>query len=160
MRSLNNSYLIIGPGLILFYVLQYIFYEESQALIALQNQSQFKTITGLLLLVLILIQWGLTFARLGKHKLAESGVALSFHKWMGALSPLLLYVHSIKIGNGYLAILSIVFIGNLVLGFLSIGKIKSIGITYFRTWVFLHTLFSVVILVFTFYHIWVVLYFE
>jgi predicted ferric reductase len=160
MRQVNNSYLIIGPGLILFYVLQNVFFSESQALTVLQSYSNYKIITGLILLLLILVQWSLTLARVGKLKLVQSDTTMSFHKWAGAISPLLLYIHSIKLGNGYLAILSLTFIANLILGFLSIGKIKSISIVYFKTWVLLHTIFSIVVLVLTFFHIWVVIYFE
>lgn len=160
MRSVNDSYLVIGPGLILFYILQNVFYLESQALTALQGQSNFKLITGLLLLLLILVQWGLTFIRVGSPKVAQSDIPLSFHKWAGAISPLLLYTHSIQMGNGYLAILSFAFISNLLTGFLGIGKIKSISIIYFRTCVLLHVIFSVVVLVLSFVHIWVVFYFE
>ena len=160
MPSVNRLYLIIGPGLIVCYALQYAFYRESQALVAIQNDGTYKVVTGVLLLLLILLQWGLTFARVTKLTSAQCEMTLSFHKWSGAISPLLLYIHSIKLGNGYLAILTLTFIANLVLGFLNIGKNKSIHTRYFQTWVLLHSVFSVVVLVLTFFHIWVVLYFE
>ncbi|MEJ7646094.1 MAG: hypothetical protein WKF87_15980 [Chryseolinea sp.] len=160
MPSINKLYLIIGPGLIVCYALQYTFYPESQAFVTFQNDGTYKLVTGLLLLLLILTQWGLTFARVTKLTSAKCEMTLSFHKWSGAISPLLLFIHSIKIGNGYLAILTLTFITNLVLGFLSIGKSKPIHIRYFQTWVLLHSVFSVVVLVLTFFHIWVVVYFE
>jgi hypothetical protein len=161
MRSTNNNgYVIVGPTLLLLYALQYIFNAQADALAVLQNDIRFKFGTGLLLLLLILLQWILAFARTSNLKQKYADAPLSFHKWVGATSPLYLYIHSIQMGNGYLAILTFAFIFNLALGFLSMRNIKSLHILYFKTWSFLHILFSVIVLVLVLFHIAMVLYFE
>jgi hypothetical protein len=158
--NLNNGYLIVGPALILLYAIQYIFHVQAHALIVLQNDIPFKIGTGILLLLLILLQWGLAFVRTVNLKLKYSDTSLSFHQWLGAVSPLFLYAHSVEMGNGYLIILTLVFIFNLMLGFLSVGRIRSTHIIYFKTLCSLHIIFSVSVLALTLFHIAVVLYFE
>ena len=56
---------------------------------------------------------------------------MAFHQRSAVLVPLLFYAHSVQIGYGYLAVLSWVFLGNMVVGVASpVGS----GFAAGRTW--------------------------
>lgn len=160
MYTLRNPSILVGIILIVLYFLSYIPGFASQDLMLLQSQATYKTYSGVVLLLLILFQWALTVMRVNKLRSAAINSMTNLHQWAGAISPLLLYTHSIRLGHGYLMILTSAFILNLILGFMNVGKINSVSKIYFNTWCTLHIVFSVVVGFLTLFHVGMVIYWE
>ena len=74
----------------------------------------------------------------------KSGLGLmAFHQRSGALVPLLFYAHSIQIGYGYLAVLSWIFLGNMIVGMASPVGIRVRSRFYIACWGAIHVALAV-----------------
>jgi len=151
---------IIGYGLLLAFLLQYLLAVPFPYLHELQVQEGYRRWSGLFLLTYIIFQWFLTLARIRKPHGKSSNRLLQIHKWTGAFMPLCFYLHAHDLGFGYLMILAITFFFTFFLGLLNTAVIRSWGQTAFRLWYVTHILGTVVITVLSFLHIWVVFYYK
>jgi ferredoxin-NADP reductase len=127
------GYRLVGFLLLMAYGLQDAFGLKLAALEQLQNEHNYKIISGLLLLVYALMQWRLPIARwlkLGNDKLA---VKKHRHQYFGAIAPLVFYLHATSIGYAYLAALSSVYLANSLLGY---GSGEFIAHAYKKAYVF------------------------
>lgn len=81
---------------------------------AWQRGATWKLVTGTLLVAFLAFQWTLAIVRMR----AKSSAArpLRWHRFVGALGPVLFYAHATRFGYAYLAALSSVFLGNILLG--------------------------------------------
>lgn len=160
MKKIFN---VLNIGLLLFalYILQYLLPVKWNWLLNLQEHNQmYKRWSGLAIFLLIVFQWALTFTRVVK-KLRKYSVKLtSWHKWIGALSPILFYVHVMNFGYGYLALLSYLFFANMLLGIINLDVIKSKKNWIFQSWMITHVAFSIVITFIAIFHIGVVFYYK
>ena len=150
---------ILGYILLAAYLVQLIFPFQWEPLYSLQQDEMYKRWSGLGLLVFIAIQWILTLYRIRKKGETSSSM-LDLHKWMGALSPVVFYIHTMSFGAQYLLILSITFFFNFFLGLLNVAVIKSMNQTLYKWWYMTHIFCSLIITLFSFYHIWIVFYYE
>lgn len=157
---MKNAYLYIGISLFIAYCMQEILAIRWEYLHALQQEESFKRWSGLVLFVYIGLQWSLTLFRTKKKWETFSPVVMDIHKWMGAFSPLMFYIHSMETGYAYLFILSITYFINVFLGFVHTDTIKSKAWWYFQAWMIAHVAFSLVISVIALYHIWIVFYYN
>ncbi len=82
------------------------------------------------------------------------------HKWAGALSPLLFYLHSMGLGYGYLALLAYLFLTNTLLGYINLDLIKNEKEWLFKGWMIAHVAFSAVITILVFFHVGTVFYYK
>ncbi len=82
------------------------------------------------------------------------------HKWVGAFSPLVFYMHSIGMGYGYLALLAYIFLANTLLGYINLDVIKNDNELLFKGWMILHVAFSIVITLMMVFHLGVVFYYK
>ena len=148
---------ILGPALTCIYFLQYWLSVKWNYLELLQGNQNFKRWSGLVLILLIIIQWSLSLGRIVYEIKDQTKLRIvNFHKWIGALAPVLFYLHSIKPGYGILFFLTTIFFLDLIGGYLNyIHYFKSISRYYFL-WLLFHILLSVVVLIVALLHIWIV----
>jgi len=156
----NNKTSFIGLLLLLLYFIQYFLKLEWSWLLNLQQDQMFRRWSGLVLALFIAFQWILTFTRVipkfRKHSIKMNTV----HKWIGALSPIIFYVHGMQLGYGYLLVLTIIFFTNSLLGYINLDLIKSTSNLLFKGWMILHVSFSMIITILMFFHIAMVFYYK
>lgn len=153
-------YFYIGSFLFLLFVLQEVFQLRWEALYQLQEEQSYRRWSGLGLLFIILFQWTLSLVRSVPKWETKSLTFSKIHNWIGAFTPLLFYIHSMELGFAYLFILSITFFGNFLMGMFNFDMIKSKSMLVFQGWMIVHVSLSVFITTLTFYHIWVVFFYE
>ena len=123
----------------------------------LQTVDAYKYATGTSLLTYIGWQWCLFLGRLkGGNRLR----LMAFHQRSAVLVPLLFYAHSVQIGYGYLAVLSWVFLGNMVVGVASPVGIRIHSRSYMASWGAIHVALAVVAVALGIYHAYVALYYK
>lgn len=158
--TINNKPTIIGLLLLSLFVIQFVFKLEWHWLLSLQQEEIYKRWSGLILASLITLQWLLTLTRVVKKLRKHALKMTSIHKWLGAVSPLVFYVHSMSMGYGYLLLLSYLFFSNALLGFINLDVIKNKSDWIFKSWMIIHVAFSIIITVLMFLHIGVVFYYK
>ena len=79
----------------------------------LQGVDVFKYVTGSCLLLYVGWQWYFFVARIQRKRI---GRLMVLHQRTGVFVPALFYFQSVQIGYGYLAALSWIFLGNMVVG--------------------------------------------
>lgn len=151
---------IIGLSLFCIYFIQEIFQIKYTSLELLQQQEMYKRWSGLVLGVFISTQWLLTFSRIIPKLRSKSETINTIHKWIGVLSPLLLYIHSTKFGFGYLTVFSYLFLVNVLLGTINLDIIKSTKNWIFKGWMITHVALSMCITFLLVFHIGAVFYFK
>ncbi|ANW95038.1 hypothetical protein AXE80_01440 [Wenyingzhuangia fucanilytica] len=159
---MKNQKAITIIGLVLFcsYILQDILGFKITSLEQLQSQEMYKRWSGLALALFITFQWFLTFTRI-IPKLKKHSIKLTeIHKWIGAFSPILFYIHTTSYGYGYLALLSYVFFANMLLGTINLDVIKSQKEWIFKGWMIVHVSLSMLITAILFLHIGTVFYYK
>ncbi|MEM7483230.1 MAG: hypothetical protein AAF481_18850 [Acidobacteriota bacterium] len=149
----------LGIFLLSVYLVQAILGWEWSWLAGKQLDESFKRWTGCLLLAYLLHQWWLTVGRaMGWARAAKKSYRL--HKNLGLVAPVFFYFHSMRLGYGYLLLLSSVYLGNLLVGYLhpvSIGfKPKMLSFP----WMVVHVALAVLTMLVVAYHTWFVLYYE
>jgi len=159
MKTTNRS-TILGLILLLLFFIQFFFKLEWNWLLELQNKQMYKRWSGLGLAIFILFQWILTFTRIIK-KLRKYALKMNtIHKWIGAISPILFYIHSMNLGYGYLLLLSYIFFINTLLGYINLDVIKNNSNILFKGWMICHIAFSIVITIMMLFHISIVFYYK
>lgn len=152
--------LYVGLGLIVLYLVQYLFEIRWTWLNVLQEDQLFRRWSGLAIGLIIVMQWMLTMTRTKKSWNKHAQKFASVHKWMGALSPILFYTHSIEFGHAYLLVFSIIFMLNTVLGCVNLDVIKSHKEWIFQGWMITHVTLSIIITAILLIHVWVVFYYK
>ncbi len=156
----RTAYLILGLSLFALFVLQDVMGWDWVYLETLQQDQMYRRWSGLGLSVVILFQWLLTLVRSVEKWEELSMTFYNIHNWLGALSPLLFYVHSTQLGFAYLFLLSVTFFGNFILGMFNLDVIKQKAMWIFQGWMILHVSFSFFITFLTLFHVWIVFYYE
>ncbi|MBC3759640.1 hypothetical protein H7U19_14585 [Hyunsoonleella sp. SJ7] len=157
--SINKSTLI-GLVLLTGFFLQFFLKLEWSWLFQLQRGEMFKRWTGLVLALFITFQWVLTLTRAIKKLRPKAVVMQNIHKWLGALSPIVFYMHSATMGYGYLLLLSYIFLANTLLGYLNLDVIKSGNEAFFKGWMITHVAASIVVTILMVFHITMVFYYK
>jgi len=151
---------IIGVILLLLYFLQFFLKLEWKWLSDLQQEQMYRRWSGLGLAIFILFQWFLTFTRI-IPKLRKNAMKMNtIHKWLGAISPLLFYIHGMNLGYGYLLLLSYIFFINTLLGYINLDIIKNNSNLLFKGWMITHVALSIIITIMMFFHIAMVFYYK
>lgn len=159
--SFKNNYVWVGMMLFGIFVLQYRLDWQWAILQRWQTNATYKAITGFLLATYIGFQWLLYFFRKQPQRSNEQKrQAYQLHKWIGALSPLFFWMHSVKLGYAYLLILSVLYFANFGLGLLNVEAIAARSKWYLQVWLVAHLTFSTLIVFLTVHHIWVSFYFH
>lgn len=159
MKTTNKS-TYLGLTLLLLFFIQFFFDLDWNWLSQLQQKQMYKRWSGLGLAIFISFQWVLTYTRiipkLRKYALNMNQV----HKWLGAISPILFYIHSMNLGYGYLLFLSYIFFANTLLGYINLDVIKSNNNLLFKGWMIAHVAFSIIVTIIMFFHITMVFYYK
>ena len=155
-----NKLTSIGLLLLLLYLMQFILGLKWEWLYNMQQEELYKRWSGLGLALFIVIQWLLTFSRIVKKLKKYSFKVTNLHKWFGALSPLLFYIHSMSFGYGYLMLLTYIFLVNNFIGYFNLDVIKSTNEVLFKGWMITHVAFSMVITILMVFHIGMVFYYK
>lgn len=155
----NAPSLIVGAILLALYLLQAAVGWEWDWLARLQEIELFKRWSGGVLLAYLLHQWWLSLGRSrGWARLAKKSYWL--HQWMGVLSPAFFYAHSMRLGYGFLLLLSTVYLGNVVIG-LSHRAVNQLELRRLGTpWMILHITASLLVSILALYHVWIVVWYE
>lgn len=156
----NNKTSFIGLLLLVLYFIQFFLKLEWSWLFNLQQDQMFRRWSGLVLALFIAFQWLLTFTRVIPKFRKHSVKMNTIHKWIGALSPILFYIHGMQLGYGYLLMLTIIFFTNSLLGYINLDLIKSTSNVLFKGWMILHVSFSMIITILMFFHIAMVFYYK
>lgn len=156
----RKAFLITGSILFILFVLQDLLDLRWQALFDLQQDEMYRRWSGLGLSLVILFQWTLSLVRTRPKWQELTLTFYNVHNWVGALTPLLFYLHSMQLGFAYLFVLSLTFFGNFLMGLFNLDVIKSKSMLVFQGWMILHVACSFFITFLTIYHVWVVFYYE
>jgi len=159
MKNTHKS-TILGILLLLLFFIQFFLKLEWQWLLELQQKQLYKRWSGLLLALFIIFQWVLTFTRVIPKLRLHAIKMNTVHKWIGAISPLLFYIHSSYLGYGYLLFLSYIFFTNALLGYINLDIIKSTSNFLFKGWMITHVSLSIIITIIMFLHITMVFYYK
>lgn len=156
----SNKSTLLGLLLLTAYFLQFFLKLEWNWLFQLQQEEIYKRWSGVLLALFILFQWLLTFTRVIKKWRKYNITMQSLHKWIGAVSPLFFYIHSIQLGYGYLMLMSYVFLFNTLLGYINLDVLKSNNDFLFKGWMMAHVALSIIITFLLVFHVNTVFYYK
>lgn len=156
----GNKSTIVGLVLLFAFFLQFFLKLEWNWLLLLQQEEMFKRWSGLFLALFIVFQWMLSLVRVIKKWRKYNTTIQAIHKWLGALSPLFFYIHSMGLGYGYLMLLGYIFLSNALLGYINLDVIKNKGDVVFKGWMISHVALSLVITILMFFHITMVFYYK
>lgn len=123
----------------------------------LQTIDLYKYISGSCLLIYIGWQWHIFLARQRGVKIQGM---LVLHQRSGAFAPILFYLHSAQAGYGYLAILSWIFLANVIVGVASPLGVKIRSKTYTASWVILHVLLAALTVILAVFHAYIAVYYK
>jgi len=123
-----------------------------------QRHTWYKIASGSLLAGFVCFQWLLAFLRVNRWARAARAL-YSWHQTAGAFSPALLFLHSTRLGFGYLFVLSTVYVTNNVLGLVSPSTFPRLKVLL-PFWVIAHIALSVLLVAMVVYHVWTALYYE
>lgn len=156
----NNKSTVLGFILLFFYFLQFFLKIEWPWLTEWQQNEMYKRWSGLGLALIIVFQWVLTITRVVKKFRKQANNMALIHKWIGALSPLVFFIHSTGMGYGYLLFLSYIFLSNALLGYLNLDVVKNNSDWLFKGWMITHVALSITITIVMFFHIGMVFYYK
>ncbi|HET6585169.1 MAG TPA: hypothetical protein VFG69_17045 [Nannocystaceae bacterium] len=158
MKLRQHPTFALGFGLVALLVVQDVYGLEIPALEELQRDGMWKLATGSALVAFLAFQWALAAIRMRGS--SGAGKHLRWHRCVGALGPVLFYAHATKFGYAYLAALSSVFLGNILLG-AAAPVLQRLRVPWIRLgWPVLHIAASVLTLVLTAIHAVVAAYYE
>ncbi|AUP77611.1 hypothetical protein [Flavivirga eckloniae] len=156
----SNKSTILGVAFLALFFLQYFLQLEWNWLLENQQDEMYKRWSGLAIALLITCQWLLTVTRVINKWRPYSIKMATMHKWLGALSPVFFYAHSMHLGYGYLLLLSYVFLSNALLGYINLDVIKNNSDWLFKGWMIAHVAFSIIVSILMFFHIGAVFYYK
>lgn len=152
---------IIGISLFVLYFAQYFFDIKFDFLEQLQTGEMYKRWSGLVLFLLLLSQWYLSFKRVNKSlSNIRKEFYINIHKWIGVFLPIAFFFHSTNIGFGILFALSFLFFINIGMGFLNTKSLVEKHPKFFNSWLGIHIFLSVFIMFLAGIHIWQVFYYS
>lgn len=155
----NKGSQALGLSLLLLYVAQGVLGWSWPWLEGLQAEEGYRRWSGALLLTYIVLQWTLPVlrARVGVDFRAVK-FAYRWHRWGGAISPILFYAHATWLGYGYLLALSVVYLSNLGIGLGDKTIIQDVGRRerYVRIWLYPHVALACLTVALTLFHLFVV----
>ncbi|WP_406683494.1 hypothetical protein N1F78_12500 [Seonamhaeicola sp. MEBiC1930] len=156
----NNKSSILGLLLFVAFSIQFFLKLEWTWLYELQQQEMYKRWSGLFLALVIGFQWVLSLVRTNRRLRVHNLVMQNIHKWIGALCPLIFYIHSMGMGYGYLLLLSYIFFVNTILGYINLDVIKNNSDVLFKGWMISHVAISLIITILMLFHVVMVFYYK
>ena len=155
----NAGSQLTGLVLLLLYIAQGIAGWEWPWLDALQAGETYRRWSGGVLLGLIALQWILPVLRVSATSdFRAVKFAYRWHRWAGALSPVVFYAHATWLGFGYLLALASVYLVNVGIGLWDKTLIQDLSLRerYVRIWLVPHVALACLTVGLTLFHIYVV----
>lgn len=143
-RLTARLHMVATLALSVLYLIQSAFGWGLSALVSLQESDNYRIATGSLLLAYIGYQWYLPFkkltASLTTKRFKGTQTTASWHRYLGVLAPILLYLHSVSLGFAYTFVLALVFVLNAMVGAIDRGMISDVNLRrrYHRFWLLGH----------------------
>ena len=156
MRTLLT--LLAGAAAWLLFLAQIDLGLEWQSLSDWQGQRWYKVASGSLLAGFVCFQWLLALSRVNRWARAARAL-YSWHQIAGAFAPVLLFLHSTRLGFGYLLVLSTVYVANNVVGLVSPSAFPRLKVLV-PFWLIAHIALSVLLAALVVYHAWTALSYE
>lgn len=110
-------------------------------------------LTGGLIAAAVCMQWLLWYVR-STGRAAKARQVLLVHTWLGSVMPLLLLLHTSKLGRGSLLALNIVFITNLVVGLVNPSVVRPQARSLRKLWFVAHIALSLATIPLLAIHAW------
>ena len=154
----SKFYLIIGFSFLLMYLLQVVLNLRWEWLDAVQSGEFYRQFTGFLLLAYVLMQSKLGMSRIRESKSLYKDLYRQ-HRLQGVFGPVILYIHSIDIGFAYQTVLTFIFLGNTLVGYLSPQSIAIRNKIYALSWTILHISLAILTLILIFFDMFIVYYY-
>ena len=151
----TRKYAYTGASLFVLYFFQEIFHIKHQWLERWQRQPDYRLATGILLAGYILLLWQLSITRM-KGEMKKASASYKWHQRLGALTPLVFFIHSTRMGSAYIFFLSSVFFGNVLVGILNQETLGFHKRWFYQGWMVLHVTLSVLVVFIGIYHIYIV----
>ena len=149
---------LAGAALWLLFLAQLDLEFEWLPLSAWQGDRWYKIASGSLLAGFVCFQWLLALLRVNRWARAARAL-YPWHRAVGAFSPVLLFLHSTRLGFGYLLMLSTVYVANNVVGLLSPSAFPRLKMLV-PFWLIAHIALSVLLAALVVYHAWTALSYE
>ncbi len=156
----KNKSTIVGLVLLFAFLIQFFLKLEWGWLYELQEEEMYKRWSGLFLAIFIVFQWVLSLTRTVKKWKKHAMNMQAIHKWVGALSPIFFYIHSMGMGYGYLLLLSYIFFANTLLGYFNLDVLKNNSDALFKGWMISHVALSLVVSIMMVFHVTMVFYYK
>ena len=154
------NYVSVGCFLMALYITQDILNIRWELLDNWQSDESYKRYSGLAFGAFILFQWSLTIVKVIPRWSEQAYNFTIIHKWLGAISPLIFYVHAMRFGYAYLFFISLLFFLNLCLAMLNTDEIKLKANWYFQTWMIAHVSISLLLSTLMAYHGFIAYYYK
>ena len=156
-RSRDVAVIAIGLILLVAYLAQAALGFHWPWLEVLQTEETYRRWSGAVLSLYILAQWVLPLRRHQGDPIVLAR-AITVHRALGAVAPLVFYAHSTRFGYAMLLALSVAYLGNVVVGLFDKTWIRDSAARarYARLWLVPHILLSCMVAGLTLVHIWVV----
>ena len=151
-------WLVTGTLLMAAFVAQTLWGWRWEWLAGLQENELYKQLTGLALVIFFMMQWRLSVARMGGT--IRAARLLTLHRGLGALAPLLLYLHAISFGYAYIRVMSISFLGLVALGLLQQPLARLNNSRLNTAWLVVHVTLATVLPFLIGYHAFNAFYYE
>jgi hypothetical protein len=151
-------YFYLGSVVLMGFLLQASLRVSWPELEALQQTIGYKIASGSLLCAYLLTQWQVPYQRLTRT-VSNASARLAEHKLVGVLGPLILYLHSSRLGTGYTWLLSTLFLGNAALSLLNRETLGIKARWFWFTWLTLHITLAVTVTAMGALHVCTALYY-
>ena len=146
---------MLGTILLALYIAQGCLGLQWQPLASLQEDDTYKIGSGAVLALYLLNQ-----SLIARRRIFAPISVLVWHKLLGALAPVVLYLHASRFGYGYLLLLSISFAVTVGLGLLHRPALHAPSRWLYTWWFILHVATSSSLLVLGGYHVVIALAYE
>jgi ferredoxin-NADP reductase len=153
----SKTYFYLGIGLFLAFLFQEFFQLKLPWLETLQAQENYKIYSGLFVVLYMASQFIMPYNKSCEIPHACASIYHQ-HKLRGAFAPLIFFIHSTQFGVAYLFMLSLVYFSNLLLGLFNHERIINpiLRISYFKIWLPIHIILSVLTVALIAFHVYVV----
>lgn len=154
-ERLINHYFIVGMTLLVLYVVQAQSGIQFDFLVNLQSNADYKQISGYVFVLYFLYQWKLSKTKISKQTPAFQRV-LKRHKFYGMFVPVVLFLHSVELGTGYLGILTVVLLTTIFTGLINYENTSFRRKVYMYGWLITHITAATLTFGLILFHVYVV----
>jgi hypothetical protein len=148
----------VGAIFWILWIVQNIWPPQIPVFDTLRVTFTYRLLTGFALVAFIGFQWMLPYLR-HDGKIGAAAKNLVWHRRLGAIAPVLYFLHAPRFGYGFLGLLSASFLTNAALA--TFGYDRSLrSKTLWLTWLFVHIVAACMVLALGAIHIVTALYYE